>query len=160
MRRFGMLPLLALLGAVPLAAPPPAAAQSTAPHGWLFGAWIGGLFPPPTGSTASSCLAQPTVIFTRDVVLRATLTETTYTQRVIETARTGSGLTDFLFSPAVNQDAANSLGLLGLPAPKAAAGFGCEDDNTLHVARVNDNQISFPGCSAFPYPLVRCGTGR
>src|SRR5690349_12161357 len=56
-------------------------------HAWLYGAWVGGLFPPPTGLSASSCLGQPVVIFTRDVVLRATLTDVTYIQRIVESAR-------------------------------------------------------------------------
>ena len=158
MRHVHLLPLLALLGATTLTGMPQPAAAQGAPHAWLFGAWTGGLFPPPTGITEKSCLGQPTMIFTRDVVLRATLTDTVFTQRVVETARSSAatGTTDFQFSPAQDQNAATSNGLLGLSAPKPAAGFGCEDDNVLHVLRATDNQISFPGCSAFPYPLVRC----
>ena len=98
-------------------------------------------------------LAQPVVIFTRDVVLRASLTDATYTQRVVETARTSPGHTEFRLAPAPDNSAG---GLLDASAPKPAPGFGCESANVLHVQRQNDNQISFPGCADFPEPLVRC----
>jgi hypothetical protein len=146
--------LAILLAAVALA--PPARAQSGAPHAWLFGAWVGGLFPATASVSAQACLGQPTVIFTRDVVLRAQLTEPAYVQRVIVTARTVRGQTEFEFTPAVDPLAANSNGLLGLDAPKAVAGFGCESDDVLHVKRVSENEIVFPGCRDFPNPLVRC----
>jgi hypothetical protein len=145
--------LIALLALA--AAPKPAHSQG-APHGWLFGAWTGGLFPVPAGLSPQACLGQPTVIFTRDVVLRGSLTEVTFGQRVIVTARTTAGQTEIEFTPAVDALAANSNGLLGLAAPKAAAGFGCESDDVLHVRRINENEISFPGCHDFPNPLVRC----
>jgi hypothetical protein len=142
--------LMGLLLAVP---PCAAGAQSQAPHAWLFGSWSGGLFPPPPGLSSSlACLTQPVVIFTRDVVLRASLTETTYTQRVIATARTAKGNTDFEFAPP---EGATDAGLLGT-APPPAMGFGCPDPNVLHVQRQTENEISFPGCADFPYPLVRC----
>jgi len=146
------LALLALVAA-PLGA---AHSQSGAPHAWLFGEWTGGLFPVPEGLTTQACLGEPTVIFTRDAVMRAALTDVTYTQRVIVTARTSPGQTDIQFTPAVDSLAATSNGLLGLDAPKAAAGFGCDSDDVLHVRRVNDNEIVFPGCREFPNPLVRC----
>ena len=146
--------LLALLLCVAL--PGGARSQSGAPHAWLFGAWTGGLFPVPAGVSAQACLGQPTVIFTRDVVLRATLTEVTFTQRVIATARTAGGNTEFEFTPALDPLAATSNGLLGLQAPRPAAGFGCETPDVLHVKRINENEIVFPGCREFPDPLVRC----
>jgi hypothetical protein len=132
------------------------APSSAAPHAWLFGAWTGGLFPAPSSITAQACLAQPTVIFTRDVVLRGSLTDVTYSQRVIETARTNPGGTDFQFSPALDPVAATSTGLLGMDPPKPAAGFGCMNPDALRVERRTDNEITFPGCSDFPNPLVRC----
>jgi hypothetical protein len=149
--------LLALLALV--AAPGrPARGQSGAAHPWwLFGAWTGGLFPVPPGMGAQACLAQPTVIFTRDVVLRTSLTEVTFTQRVVVTARTQAGQTEFAFTPAEDTLAATSNGLLGLAAPKPAAGFGCESADVLHVRWLNENEIQFPGCADFPNPLVRCG---
>jgi hypothetical protein len=96
------------------------------------------------------------VIFTRDVVLRATLTDQLYTQRLISTARaTGSGA-EFVFRAS---DAnALSNGLYGVASPPAAIGFGCESPDTLHVKRLSDSEISFPGCADFPNPLVRCPT--
>lgn len=131
----------------------PAAAQGEPPHAWLFGAWTGGLFPVPPGLTTQACLAQPVVIFTRDVVLRASLTDVAYSQRVVETARTTPGRTEFRLAPALDNSAG---GLLDTSASKLAPGFGCENANVLHVVRNSDDQISFPGCSDFPEPLVRC----
>ncbi len=144
------------LAAVLLFPPVVARAQSGGPHSWLFGSWTGGLFPVPEGMTAQACLGQPTVIFTRDVVLRASLTEPNFTQRVIVTARTTAGLTDIQFTPAVSELAATSNGLLGLDQPKPAAGFGCDSDDVLHVRKISDTEIVFPGCQEFPNPLTRC----
>ncbi len=132
-------------------APRPATAQALPPHAWLFGSWTGGLFPVAGNVPAKVCLEQPVVIFTRDVVLRATLTSSTYIQRVIETARTNPGATEFRFEPA-----AASGGFLGMEGASGDLGFGCSDPNALHVQRRSDNEISFPGCVDFPYPLVRC----
>jgi hypothetical protein len=146
---------LALLATLPLL-PATGHAQSGAPHSWLFGEWTGGLFPAPANLTAQACLGQPTVIFTRDVVIRGSLTEVNFTQRVIVTARTTSGQTDIQFTPALDALAANSNGLLGLDQPKASAGFGCETEDVLHIRRISENEISFPGCKEFPEPLVRC----
>lgn len=126
------------------------------PHAWLFGVWTGGLFPAEPHPTAERCLAQPSVIFTRDVVLRATLTDVTFVQRVVATARTANGRTDFTFAPAPAQSAGNDP-LTGLPATQAAApGFGCAGADELHVERRGANEIVFPGCADFPNPLVRC----
>ncbi len=146
--------LACLLGAAAIGGSAgPAPAQSLPPHAWLFGAWTGGLFPVPRGLSTQACLAQPVIVFTRDVVLRASLTDAAYTQRVIETARTVPGRTDFRFAPPPDNSAG---GLLESGAPKPAAGFGCETANVLHVRRDSENQISFPGCADFPEPLVRC----
>lgn len=151
MRRPALL-LLALL-----LLPHPGRAQSGAPHSWLFGAWTGGLFPAPPGLSAQACFGQPTVIFTRDVVLRAELTDVAFAQRVIVTAQTRGGQTDIRFAPAQDDLVATSRGLMGLDPPKPAPGFGCEGTDVLHVKRLSDNQIEFPGCADFPNPLVRCG---
>jgi hypothetical protein len=150
--------LFALLSLALLALPGAAMAPARGgpPHAWLFGTWTGGLFPVTGPLTAEACLAQPTVIFTRDVVLRAMLTDVTFAQRVVATARTNPGVTDFLFAPGVDPAAATSSGLLGLEAPKAAQGFGCESPDVLHVLRRTDNEITFPGCGDFPNPLIRC----
>ncbi len=144
----------AILLAAPLMASPaaPVLAQSEPPHGWLFGSWTGGLFPAPSSMTAAACLANPVVIFTRDVVLRATLTDVTYTQRVIATARTAPGETEIEFAPATPP----TTGLFGTPTTPAPAGFGCETTDVLHIQRRSDNEITFPGCADFPNPLIRC----
>ena len=142
------------------AALPPARAQSGGqaaqaaaqpPHAYLFGTWTGGLFPVPTNLTPQACLSQPVVIFTRDLVLRATLTEQVLTQREIETARTNATGTEFRFAGG-----SAPAGLLGGSGP--APGFGCEEPNVLHVQRRGENEIAFPGCADFSYPLVRCHT--
>ena len=39
-----------------LAAQAPAPAGP--PHAWLFGSWVGGIFPPPVTLSAQECLAQ------------------------------------------------------------------------------------------------------
>ena len=138
---------------------PPAEAQSNMPpHAWLFGTWTGGLFPVSGAISAQQCLAQPVVIFTKDIVLRASLTDLSYAQRVIETARTDPGTTDFKFAPAQGSatGGGSGAGLLGLSQPAAVPGFGCETPDVLHVRKRSDNEIEFPGCAEFPNPLVRC----
>ncbi len=145
--------------ALALAAPAPGPAQAAAPpHAWLFGVWTGGLFPVSSNISAQACLAQPTVIFTRDVVMRATLTDVTYVERVIATARTAGGRTEFRFAPAA-PPAATANPLLGLQTPPIAVGFGCGDRDGLVVQRRSNNEITFPGCKDFPNPLVRCPSG-
>lgn len=146
--RLSVLLSLALLVAAPR---PPALAQAQAPHAWLFGTWVGGLFPPPSQMTAQACLSQPVVIFTRDLVIRATLTQQELSQREIETVRAAPGGAEFRFgvSAAVPQ-------MFGGAA--ARVGFGCETPDVLTVQRRGDNEIGFPGCADFPYPLVRCQT--
>ena len=151
MRRFVFLVLLTFTGL----SSQPAAAQLP-PHAWLFGAWTGGLFPVPGPLTAQMCLAQPVVIFTQDIVLRATLVDQTYHQRVIETLRAGPQDLDLRFAPGVNPLAVRGAGLLGADTPRPQSGFGCETSDVLHVHRRSDNEITFPGCADFPEPLVRC----
>ncbi|CAH2604505.1 conserved exported protein of unknown function [Rhodovastum atsumiense] len=138
--------------ALVLAAPLGAQAQSGPPHAWLFGTWTGGLYPAPARPTAAQCLAHPTVIFTQDVVLRATLMDVIYLQREIETALTTAGSTEIRFVAA----APVGNGLLGVAAGPGAPGFGCESPDVLHVQRHGENEIIFPGCADFPNPLVRC----
>ncbi len=153
MRRFAAL-LPGLLAALLLLTPARPQAQATAPappHAWLFGAWTGGLFPAPSGITAQQCLAQPTVIFTRDVVMRATLTDPTYAQRVIETVRLTVNGSEFRFVGAP-PPTSNLLGLSSAPV----VGFGCASPDELHVVRRGENEITFPDCGDYPYPLVRC----
>ncbi len=144
--------VLAIPGAVERAASQPAAP----PHAWLFGSWTGGLFPVSSSMTAEMCRAQPTVIFTRDVVLRASLIESSYTQRGVETARSTPAGTEFHFMPGASALGALDAGLLGRQPPPPQVGFGCENPDVLHVQRRGENEISFPGCRDFPEPLVRC----
>jgi hypothetical protein len=122
------------------------------PHAWLFGSWTGGIFPAPSVLSAEACLSQPVVIFTRDVLMRALLTSEFYVQRVIETARETPDGAEFRFASAPPIAA----GPLGLDAPAPTPGFGCESPDVLHVQRHTQNEIAFPGCADFPYPLVRC----
>jgi len=140
--------------AAPASVQPGFAQGAEPPHAWLFGTWSGGLFPVPSGMTAAACLSQPVVIFTRDVVLRATLTDQLFTQRLVSTARATDKGTEFIFRPADASTLAN--GLYGVAAPPQAAGFGCENPDVLHVRRIGENEINFPGCRDFPNPLVRC----
>jgi hypothetical protein len=123
--------------------------QAMPPHAFLFGAWTGGIFPVPAGMNREACLATPVVIFTRDVVMRATLTEVTMTQREIESARAVPGGFELRLLPG---RAGGSV----LGGGTSLAGFGCENGNVLHVQRRGENEIAFPGCADFPNPLVRC----
>jgi hypothetical protein len=140
-----------LAAAAQAAAPPPAQAQQGPPHAWLFGSWTGGLFPAPAQPTAQTCLAHPTVIFTQDILLRATLTDLNYAERQLETVRVSGGLTEFRLLAAASPEG-GLFGTVQAPAP----GFGCESPDVLHVQRLGPNEISFPGCADFPNPLVRC----
>jgi hypothetical protein len=145
MRRVVLLSL-ALLLAIPANL---AHAQAEPPHAWLFGTWTGGLFPVPSRMSSEACFSQPVVIFTRDVVMRATLTEQTLTQRVIVTARATPAGAEFRFASST-----------GMPrmfgGDVASVGFGCDTTDSLYVQRRGSDEISFPGCADFPYPLVRC----
>lgn len=149
--------ILSIATMLPAPAIAPARAQTTAPaDAWLFGSWIGGLFPAPTGVTAEACLAQPVVIFTRDLVLRATMTEQTYAQRIVAAVRRTDDGFELRFEPSGGRDTAGMATALGLAPPPQAEGFGCESPDVLHVQRKGDNEIAFPGCADFPNPLVRC----
>jgi hypothetical protein len=144
-----------LIVSIALLAPLPVRAQSSLPpHAWLFGAWVGGLYPPPSSVSPQECLAQPVVIFTRDIVMRVVITDTNYTQRLVESARaTGDGV-EFRFTAPVAANAPGPFGLNG--GSTLDIGFGCTSPDVLRVQRRGDNEISFPGCADFPYPLVRC----
>jgi hypothetical protein len=147
--------IVCLIVTLALAAPLPLRAQNNLPpHAWLFGAWIGGLYPPPSTLSAQECLAQPVVIFTKDIVMRVVISDTTYTQRLIETARADAQGVQFRFARSLQQSNPGPFGLSG--GGPSEAGFGCASPDLLSVRRIGENQISFPGCSDFPYPLVRC----
>ena len=152
MRRLAA-PLAVLMAAFAMpSAPGLAQDASLPPHAWLFGTWTGGIFPVPSGLSNQACLSQPIVIFTRDLVLRATITEQTLTQREIETARASPQGAEFRFAAAPG-----GSGLLGAGVGPAI-GFGCDSPDDLHVQRRGENEIAFPGCADFPNPLVRCHT--
>lgn len=152
MRRSVLLSLAMLLAASPTFAQSPAApSPAQPPHAWLFGTWTGGIFPASANLAPQACFAQPVVIFTRDLVLRATLTEPTLAQREIETVRATPHGAEFRLAAtaAVPRMFGGEAGRIG---------FGCESPEVLHVQRRGENEISFPGCADFPYPLVRCQT--
>ncbi len=152
MRRTLLLSLALLLAAPATFAQSGAQSPAQPPHAWLFGTWTGGLFPPPPSISSQACFSQPVVIFTRDLVLRATLTQQTLAQREIETVRNTAQGAEFRFTttgvlpPMFGGDASGRVG------------FGCDSPDLLRVQRRGENEITFPGCSEFPYPLVRCHT--
>ncbi len=130
----------------------PAIAQRPGPpHQWVFGMWIGGQFPP--GDIAGAeCAGGATVIFTRDIVFRATALDVQYRQRIIETVALIPDGLEFRFVPAGPVGG----GAFGARVPPDI-GFSCEGNpNLLRVRRVNDNEIVFPGCVEFPSALRRC----
>ena len=141
----------ALLLATACAFATPAGAQNQPPHSWLFGTWTGGYFPVPSSISAEACLAQPVVIFTRDLVMRATLVTPILAQREIESVRATPQGAEFRFASS----APIASPLLGIGGP-TAAGFGCTTPDGLTVQRRSENEILFPGCTDFPNPLVRC----
>lgn len=136
----------------PLLATGAAAQQPNAPHAWLYGSWTGGIFP--AGETEGArCLAQPSVIITRDIVLRAGLLDPTYRQRLIETVATRPDGATFRFSPA-----APPGGPVAVRMPPDI-GFGCPGGiDTLEVQSLGPNEIAFPECREMPFPLRRCGS--
>lgn len=134
--------------AAPAATPAPAPGPAPVPHEWLFGSWTGGIYP--AGETEGArCLAQPTVIFTREGVMRTGILDPAYRQRFIETVTTRPGATTFRFIPA---------GPAGGRLP-AEVGFGCPGGpDTLDVEQVGPDEIAFPNCREMPSNLRRCGS--
>jgi hypothetical protein len=121
------------------------------PHEWVFGAWTGGIFP--VGEVdAAACFGSPTVVFTRDVVMRVAAFDVAYHQRTVETAATvPDGGLEFRFVPAA--PLARALG--GRLPPDI--GFGCGGSpDLLRVQRRGPDEIVFPDCADFPSPLKRC----
>ena len=134
--------------------PPPSPPQRSEgpPHEWLFGVWTGGQFPAGTDTDTQACYARATVIFLRDVVLRASALDVPLRQRLIETVAVppGGGL-EFRFVPP-----APLGGPFGGRVPPDA-GFGCDGNpNVLRVERRGPDEIAFPNCGEFPSPLRRC----
>jgi hypothetical protein len=126
------------------------AQQGQPPHAWVFGSWTGGIFPP-TDTEGPRCTGQPTVIFTRDVVMRSSVFDVAYRQRLIETVAAEPDRLEFRFLPLAAQN--TPFG----PRLPPDAGFGCEaGPNVLHVQRRGPDEIAFPNCADFPSPLKRC----
>lgn len=151
-----------LFVALSLALPQQVAAQGAGdlPHGFLFGSWTGGLFPPPTTLSGKECLASPSVIFTRDTLMRATVIDVAYTQRLVETVREVPQGVEFRLVAGAVKAVAPSGGMFNFSAPGGEAiGFGCGDPDVLRVVRRGQNEIMFPNCAEFPYPLIRCPGG-
>lgn len=143
MRRFLTLASLTLALAVPAAV----AQQPAPPHEWLFGAWTGGVFPPADNSNPR-CLGQPTMIFMRDVIMRATPLDFAYRQRLIETVAAREDGVDFRLTP---------VPVPGGRIPPDFA-FGCAGGpDSLTVERRSPDEIVFPNCAEMPFPLRRCG---
>jgi hypothetical protein len=125
---------------------PASPALAGPPHAWLYGTWTGGIFPA-TETQGAACLGQPSVVFTRDVILRSSPLDITFRQRLVETATTTPTGVDFRLVPVGPTQG-------GRVPP--GVGFGCSDPNTLRVERRGDNEIVFPDCEEFPSPLKRC----
>ncbi|MFZ4406554.1 MAG: hypothetical protein ACOYOH_04395 [Paracraurococcus sp.] len=150
MRRWALLLALGL----PLMGSMDAGAQQRQgpPHEWTFGVWTGGLFPA-GDMDMPACFGAPTVIFTRDIVMRISVVDTAYRERVIETVAQTPGGLEFRFSPA-----APVLGPMGARAAPDAA-FGCAGGpSVLRVERRGPDEMAFPGCGEFPSTLKRCVT--
>lgn len=148
MSRAWKLPAAAL--ALALAAPLAADAQQPAggpPHAWLYGTWTGGVFPA-TETSGAACFGQPSVVFTRDIVLRSSPLDVALRQRLIQTATATPQGVEFRFVPVAPPGGRVPPGV----------GFGCSDPNLLRVERRGDNEIVFPDCGEFPSPLKRCTT--
>ena len=98
---------------------------------------------------------MPVVIFTRDLVMRAVITDQHYVERLVETARVTPEGAEFRFASPPVMAPASPFSLSPSNAPNDV-GFGCIGPDVLRVQRRSENEISFPGCRDFPYPLVRC----
>ncbi|MBW8271329.1 hypothetical protein [Caldovatus aquaticus] len=156
MTRRGLLRGAAGTGAALLApagtAAQPGAGRGPLPHAWLFGAWTGGLYPP-IDTRGPGCFAQPTVIFTRDVIMRVSSLDLAYRQRLIETvAALADGALEIRLVPVPGV-----TGFGGRAPPDI--GFGCSGNpNLLRVERRGPDEIAFTDCAEFPAPLRRCTT--
>ncbi len=132
-----------------LAMPSLALAQRTPPpHAWIFGSWTGGQFPA-GDSSGPECFGNPTVVFTRELVMRATALDLTMRQRSIETVALAPNGLEFRLMPLGGQGTR-------IPADYGFGGGG--NPSRLRVERKGPNEITFPGCREFPSPLKRCTT--
>src|SRR5438094_947922 len=83
-----------------------------------------------SASSAQECLAQPVVIFTRDIAMRITIIEQLYTQRLVETARTTGTGVEFRFARSMQTGQAGPFGITR-DGIGGETGFGCEDPDVL-----------------------------
>ncbi len=127
--------------------------QPAPPHAFLYGVWTGGIFPA-TETEGPTCFGQATVIVTRDVIMRVSVLDVPYRQRLIETVAATADGVEFRLAPA-----GASIAPLGGRLPPDSA-FGCANPNNLRVERRGANEIVFPNCGEFPSPLRRCTTPR
>ena len=126
------------------------AQQGEPPHAWVFGSWTGGFFPA-ADTEGPRCTGQPSVIFTRDVVMRSSPFDVAYRQRFIETVSASNNALEFRLVPV--QPQMTQLG----PRLPPDIGFGCPaGPNALRVERRGPDEIVFPDCADFPSPLRRC----
>lgn len=143
---------LALAAGQPPGIAPARAQPAEPPHTWAFGTWTGGFFPP--GDTENpACAGQPSVIITRDVVLRSAPLEVPLRQRLIETAAAEPGRLTIRLAPLVPPGSPLAARL------PPGTGFGCKGDpNLLVIERTGPDEITFPDCADFPARLKRCGS--
>lgn len=134
-----MAALLSILLPVVPAAMQPAQAQQPPPHAFLFGSWAGGLYPVLSTQVEQACRSDLTLRVQGDIVSRVSLLTGAVEQRVVATVRPVPGGVDITFAPQ-----------------RGAAGFGCETPDVLHVHRVGPDEVTFPGCTDYPEPLVKC----
>ncbi len=140
--------------APPATLPPGVFPPGGPPHGFLFGSWTGGIYPA-VDTEGPACFAQPTAVFTRDVVMRVSSLDVAYRQRLIETAAPApNGGVEFRLAPA-----SVSVPSVGGRLPPDS-GFGCAEPDLLQVERHGPDEISFPNCAEFPSHLRRCTAGR
>ncbi len=133
------LPLLGL----GLLATPALAQRPLPPHGFLFGAWTGGLFPA-TDTEGPACFGVVTLIVAPDVVMRASSLDVAYRQRLVESVALTPDGVEIRFAPVP-----------GRAIPEG--GFGCSGNpDLLRVTRRGADEIVLSGCSDFPFPLRRC----
>ena len=119
------------------------------PHAWLFGAWTGGLFPPPSTLGAQECLALPVVIFTRDIVMRAVITDQLYAQRLVETARVTADGAEFRFTRPVAEAPAGPFNL----SPGGGSndvGFGCASPDSCTCSATARTRSASPAAPISP----------
>jgi len=137
--------LMAIAGPTPKAH----AAPGGPPHAWLYGVWAGGILPAPPDMSPDECRAQATFQVTQDSVLHSTLTHPEAIQNLIAAVRGTPDGTIFSLAPT---DAKPET----IAGVAEDLGFGCPQPDTLRVVKTGPDEISFPGCTAFPSPLVRC----